>query len=323
MRAFRVVTTIFALVVLYLLLVLPGQVAEHIFISWIADGLREYTGLELPRLETILTYISFLMPLLAAGAAMYLYHKAYLPTVISRYQPVREGRRRVDWRSYFAALFLFALVAAVGYAGYIDQFRPAIPGATKYLELRHLPNPELRERAFAVAEKLRDLSKKYVARQSEINGQYKKDKEDFERQNAEYEKAKAEYDRAKLSCFGGFSITGTPPLISPSQSASPSSSSSPSVLPSITSLPSLTPCPASGPPSPPPRAPLYPVVSVDPAWAAEAEKVQQEAAAVWEEMHHRFGGYARFFDIPRNYNPENRDFSVSAKALEENANRLH
>jgi hypothetical protein len=66
------------------------------------------------------------------------------------------------------------------------------------------------------------------------------------------------------------------------------------------------------------------VVSVDPAWAAEAEKVQQEAAAVWEEMHHRFGGYARFFDIPRNYNnPENRDFSVSAKALEENANRLH
>jgi hypothetical protein len=159
MRAFRVVTTILALVVLYLLLVLPGQVAEHIFISWIADGLREYTGLELPRLETILTYISFLMPLLAAGAAMYLYHKAYLPTVISRYQPVREGRRRVDWRSYFAALFLFALVAAVGYAGYIDQFRPAIPGATKYLELRHLPNPELRERAFAVAEKLRDLSR--------------------------------------------------------------------------------------------------------------------------------------------------------------------
>jgi hypothetical protein len=57
MRApFKVVTTIVALVVLYFLLVLPGQVAEHIFIAWIADGIREYSGLELPRLETVLTY---------------------------------------------------------------------------------------------------------------------------------------------------------------------------------------------------------------------------------------------------------------------------
>jgi len=298
MLALRLLTVV-ALVVLSFLFSLPGAVAEHIFIAWIADGLREYTGLELPRLETVLTYVSFLMPLLAAGAALYLYHKAYLPTVIRRYQPVREGRRRVDWRSYFAALFLFAFVAVVGYAGYVDQFRPAIPGPSKYLELRHVANPELRERAFTVAGKLRDISKKYVARQTEINGQYKKDKDEFDRQNAEYEKAKAEYDRAKLSCFGGLSITGPSPLIPP------------------------TPCPASGPPSSPPKAPSYPVVSVDPAWATDAEKVQEESAAVWEEMHHRFGGYARFFDIPRNYNSENRDFSVPAKVLEENANRLH
>src|SRR5262245_45750118 len=101
MRAFRVLATIITLVVVYFLLVLPGQVAEHIFVGWIADGIRESTGLELPRLETVLTYISFLMPLFAAGAAMYLYHKAYLPTVISQHQPVREGGRQLDWRSYF------------------------------------------------------------------------------------------------------------------------------------------------------------------------------------------------------------------------------
>src|SRR6266403_4920044 len=136
MLALRLLTVV-ALVVLSFLFSLPGAVAEHIFIAWIADGLREYTGLELPRLETVLTYVSFLTPLLAAGAALYLYHKAYLPTVIRRYQPVREGRRRVDWRSYFAALFVFAFVAVVGYAGYVDQFRPAIPGPSKYLELRH------------------------------------------------------------------------------------------------------------------------------------------------------------------------------------------
>jgi hypothetical protein len=37
----------------------------------------------------------------------------------------------------------------------------------------------------------------------------------------------------------------------------------------------------------------------------------------------RFGGYARFFEILRTYNPGSRDVSESAKALEENANRLH
>jgi hypothetical protein len=79
MRIRQILSTIVALVFVYLLLVLTGRVAEHIFIGWIADGIREYTGLELPRLETALSYISFTMPLFAAGAAMYLYHKAYLP----------------------------------------------------------------------------------------------------------------------------------------------------------------------------------------------------------------------------------------------------
>jgi hypothetical protein len=305
MRAFQILSSIVTVAVLWFLLALPGQVAEHMFIGWIADGIREYTGWELPRLETVLTYISFLMPLLAAAAAMYLYHKAYLATVISRYQPVREGGRRVDLRSWLAGLFLAVFVIGVGYAGYVDQFRPAIPGPTKYLELRHLPNPELRERAFTVAGKLRDLSTKYAARQSEINGQYKKDKDEFDRQNAKYEEAKADYDHARTSCFSIGGLTGTPPLLVPNLYASPA-----------------TTCPTSGPPSPP-KAPSYPVVSVDPVWSAEAEKVQEEAAAVWEEIHHRFGGYSRFFDMPRNYNPGSRDLSESAKALEENANKLH
>jgi hypothetical protein len=209
-------------------------------------------------------------------------------------------------------------VLAVAYAGFVDQFRPAIPGPTKYVELRNLRNPELRERAFTVAGKLDDLSKKYVARQSEINGQYRKDKEEFDKKNDEYEKAKAEYDRAKASCFsiGGLSITSIPPIIAPSLSASPSLGQ----LPSISS--SSTTCPTTGP-QPPPRAPSPPVVSVEPGWAAEAETVQEEAAAVWQEVHHRFGTYARFFDIPRNYSPSNRDLSESAKLLKENANRLH
>src|SRR5262249_28007551 len=156
---------------------------------------------------------------------------------------------------------------------------------------------------------------------SEIMGQYKKDKDEFDRQSADYEKAKAEYDKQKMSCLGGLSITGTPPLIVPGQSSSASSPSSPLQFPVITSpssLPSLTPCPSSTVPSPPGRAPSYPVVSVDQVWAAEAEKVQEEAAAVWEELHYRFGGYARFFDVPRSYNPENRDLSVTAKTWEEN-----
>lgn len=298
MRAFRVLTTIILLAVLYLLLVLPGQVAEHMFVAWIADGIREYTGLELPRLETVLGYISFLMPLLAAGAAMYLYHKAYVPTVIRKYQPIREGTRRIEWRSYFAGLFLFSFVVGVAYAGYVDQFRPAIPGPTKYLELRHLPNAELRERAFAVAGKLHNLSKEYEARQSEINSQYEKEKAEFDKHTSDYEQAKEEYEKAKVACPGPSSSGGL-----------------------ILALPTCT--PPAGPPSPPGEAPSYPVVSVEPAWAAQAQKVEEEAGAVWEEMHHRFGGYVPIFDVPQNYNPGPNHLSEWASALEDNANQLH
>jgi hypothetical protein len=45
----------------------------------------------------------------------------------------------------------------------------------------------LRERAFSVAAKLRDLSKEYAARQAEINSQYEKEKADFDKRASDYE----------------------------------------------------------------------------------------------------------------------------------------
>jgi hypothetical protein len=264
MRLLKLLTTIIAVGVVYVLFVLPGQVAEHIFIGWIADGIRNATGWELPRLETALRYISFLVPLLAACAAMYLYHRVYLPTVIRQYQPVREGTQRVEWRSGFVGLCLAVFIGGVIYAGYVDQFRPVIPGPTKYLELRHLPNQELRERAFTVAQKLRELSKEYAARQSEINSQYTKEKDEFDKRMEQYKTANAEYEKNKASCTTfPFSIVS-------------GSSSSPSC---VTLIPPV-----------PPTEPSFPVVTVEPEWAANAEKVEEETAAVWEEIPHRFGG---------------------------------
>ena len=40
MRLIQLVTTIIAVAVVWLLFELPGQVAEHIFIGWVADGVR-------------------------------------------------------------------------------------------------------------------------------------------------------------------------------------------------------------------------------------------------------------------------------------------
>ena len=233
---------------------------------------------------------------------MYLYHRAYLPTIvrpiIRKYQPVREGEGEeapaLNWQGYFAILFLIIFVASVGAAGYIDKFRPAIPGPTRYLELRQLPNTTLRERAFAVAVKLRDLSKEYAARQVEINGQYLKDKTEYDKQIEAYKSAQLEYDKNKTSC-------ATYPY-----STTLGSLSSPSCI-TVTGV-SVT-------PPVPPTEPSFPVVTVEPEWAAKAEKVEEEAAAVYEEIFHRLGTYLTIFEVPQNYNPGTPPLSDWASTL--------
>ena len=73
----------------------------------------------------------------------------------------------------------------------------------------------------------------------------------------------------------------------------------------------------------PPQEPKFPEVTVDLTWQAEAEKAQEEAAAIWEELRHRAGGYTRFFDVPLNYNARNSHISDMATSLEKSANKLH
>jgi hypothetical protein len=93
-------------------------------------------------------------------------------------------------------------------------------------------------------------------------------------------------------------------------------------LPYTPSFGSLTPCSVPHPPTAP-YQPAYPVYGVVPQWEAEAESAQEEAAAVWEALHHRAGGYTQFFDVPKTYKPDGPHFADPAKQLEDMANKLH
>jgi hypothetical protein len=68
--------------VLYLLFGLPSDVAKDMYIHPIAEQVREWTGFEMPRLENIISYVSFMLPLLAAISTVYLYHQLYVKRLI-------------------------------------------------------------------------------------------------------------------------------------------------------------------------------------------------------------------------------------------------
>jgi hypothetical protein len=319
MSLFRRFIGLFVAAILALLFALPLDVFKDLYVGPIADEARHVTGLSMPKLETILSYASFSLPLLAAISTLYLYHIFYVNPLLRKikaeYQPIRESEQRnpIDLKAIAAVLFLVCFVPAVLYAGYVDRFRAPILSPAKYTEFHHLPNLELRERALNISNKLNELDRKYLSRQGELKNQYDKDSAEFSRATIEFDKKKEEYDRAVQACpLGGI------PFHFPSSSITPGSSSITAGSTAVVPLPCTPPAMPS-----PPSAPKFPVVSVDAQWKVEIDKVQEEAAAIWEELRHREGGYTLFFTVPSNYNLGTSRISVASKSLEDAANRLH
>jgi hypothetical protein len=277
----------------------------------VAEWIKEKTGLSIPDAEFIMSYISFILPLLAAVATLYLYHRVYLSSLINaqrkKYELIRaaeEERIPIDWKGYVAIAFLLFFIPAVLYAGYISRFADNIPAPIRYREIAHLSNLDLRNRAFSVSQKIRDLFERYDTRRHEVNVQYDKAMAKFTDENSRYEKAKAEYNAA---CPSGQFTLSTRPLIL----GTPADS-----------WPNTLDCMAKAVPQPPPK-PSYPEVSVDQEWSRRAKEVQEEAAAVWGELYHRLGTYPKFFDLPTNYNPDATDIRPYGNKLENIANQLH
>jgi len=259
------------------------------------------------------------LPLLAAVSALYLYHRLYLAIITreitAKYQLIRvqEEHNHINLRTIVALFFLILFIPSVLYIDYKDKFAAKIPAPVHYLDIHRLLNLNLRERAFVVARKLDALESQYAAKRNILQKQFDRDKADFDRANTAFNDEKAKYEEAVRTCS---SQVWHPIITLPLDSNQPLSATNP------LGVTTAEPCQIPTLPNPPPE-PKFPMVVVDSQWKMDADETQEEAAAIWEEMHHRAGGYTRFFYIPPDYNKESAGISEIAGSLENEANKLH
>jgi hypothetical protein len=209
MRLIQNIAAVVAAVVLYILFVLPVEVAKDLYIHPIAEEVREYTGFKMPSLEVMISSIFYSLPLFAAVSTLYMYHKFYVSKVIReikiQHQPIREqnGAFHFGWKALMSMCFLVLFIPSVIFVGYKDKFKREIPGPIKYTDLHRLPALDLRERALNVSAKLNILDQQYISKLNELKKQYDKDLADFDRATKEFQTKKSEYDIAIQNCRPG------------------------------------------------------------------------------------------------------------------------
>ena len=291
---------------LYLLLwEMPLDLAKDIFLHPIAEDLSQRWGLRMPTVETIISSASIAVPFLAAIRTLYLYRAMYLATDNRQNLAlIREHRDDTTFEKILQAtktivslLVVGGFVIAVLVAGYKEKFGPKIPSPSEYAELHRLPPLELRDRAFAVADKLNRLDRQYDAERGKLQKQYDAAKEKYDHDKADFEQKQSAYETAVRSCpvLNGFgALSGN--LGQPSCTVPP--------------IPDR------------PQEPQFPVVAVDMEWMNSSGSAEVEAAAIWEELLHRQGKYTRFFLIPKNYNNQDSHIAYYAKQLTDEANKL-
>lgn len=320
MRLIRILVAALIGVVLtllgFLLFQFPLEIAKDIIIHPIAEEISAAIGLKVPTIETIISSVSIVVPFLAAICTMYLYHLIYDATQSRRFALIREsapttlGTKIKTWVSVF---FLAAFVVAVLVGGYRARREVALP--LKYVELRKLPNLELRERALAIGNRLNELSDQYGARQDELENEYRKAMNKYSEDHAEFERKKTDYENAARTCQ---------PYSSGIQMPSSTLSLGSSGLVGIPNSNLLGQPTCTIPPVPtPPARPEFPAVKVDAQWQAQMQSVQEEAAAIWEELRHRAGGYTQFLTVPSTYSERRSTMSGPARLLMDTANKLH
>jgi hypothetical protein len=302
MRRGRLVLNVAILLLMTALLSLPGEMAKEFAVSRLTDAAAEYLGMSTLSAASMAGVLWTLLPFLAAMALLTLYHSLNRLAFPPPQAPVMESPSNRSIlgrvRDGVSLIFLVAFVGAVLFAGYHVQ--PPSADKLPYRQLTQLNNSELRERAFLVAAKIEIIEVEYVTRQDEIHASFSKALEGWNKESTEYEKRLAEYNAwQQAHPFGG--------------------------LPSLSLLGQSPPPQTTQPPypgSPPGPKPEPPVVTVDGEWLRKAAKVQEEAAAVWEEISHRLGHYPMLYQIPTTYMPE-ENLGKTEGRLRELANSLH
>ena len=306
MQLGRLVLYVLVLVPMTALLSLPGEMAKEFVVSKLTDAAADYLGMSTLSAASMVSALWTLLPFLAAIALLSLYHSLNRLVFPPPQAPVVESPSNRSilrrFREAVLLIILAAFVAAVLVAGYHAHSTSA--DKLSYHLLTQLNNYELRERAFQVAAKIDEIRVEYVTRQEEVYASFNKALEGWTKDSAEYDKRLAEYNTWLQSHpFGGMSSLSLMGQSPPPQTTQPP--------------------PPGSPPGPRPEPP---VITVDREWQRQAEEVQEEAAAVWEEIAHRLGHYPALFQIPTTYMPEEklgrtRDASENSRIVCTNSRR--
>lgn len=321
------------------LLSLPAKMAEDMVVSSVTEYATRSLGVRVPVMETIISSMWLAMPWLAVGAMLYLYHFFYSRTSKSatagpvwESAPVKRPSIGEVLATILSIFCLVSFVVAVGVAEWRN--RPLTSLSLRYSYLGNLSNSELRDRAFAVTKKITILSGQYKVRQAEINNQFdkianvwKKQSSDYEVKLSEYNAAFEAYDKYQTSHFEPHIYSTYSFGISPFGNASAPCLSLEGCTTTAQPIqaPEVAPTRPT-PPTPPSPQPVRPVIHVENSWATSLVEVQEEAAAVWEEICHRQNMYPTLFQIPPTYNydgPKYQDLDEVATQIESLANSLH
>jgi hypothetical protein len=308
MRILRLLLFVGFVVPMAALFRVPGEMAQEFVLGRLTDWVAERLGMNTATVDSALRIIVPILPFVAALALLMLYHSVGEFLLPPKQTMVREARTPYSiLRAAKDALGLACLAVFVVWVLYAEYsyVRPA-GDRLRFHDIAQLSSYDLRERAFHVAAEMETLQAQYTARRDEIFAPYNKQHDQWTRDSQAYDKAKSDYDTWHAA--NRFNSLIYSPSLGQSSLFGQTSSTAPNPEP---------PVPIS--PGPEPQSPL---VTVDRDWQQKAEAVQEEAAAVWEEISHRLGFYPRLFQVPSTYRPDN-ELGRQVTRLRDMANSLH
>lgn len=184
MRLLGMLLSSIVAVVLGYLFRLPWKMADDAIVTKLTEFVSERFGITMPVTESFVRVLTFLVPFAAAAATIHLYHRAVIFSGALAPKLITEQQRTISrlYKGLAAVISFVILISFVGYTlyiGYTDH--PVAAESLRFRGFAHISNYQLRERAFAVSGKIKRLWEEYESRQHEINAQYAKELDKWEK----------------------------------------------------------------------------------------------------------------------------------------------
>lgn len=309
------------------LVLLPETLVREFIVGRMADRMAEALGMNTLATEDVLRWLVPLIPFLAALALLQVYVSLYEFISPPRQDFIKEApsitsRLKVA-RNIGYGVFAVGVVAVFIWAQY--SYREPASEKLRFFRFTQMSNPELRNEAFMVADTLDNINRAYLEKVRILQEDYRRKLDKWYVTNNEYESAKAADDAWNSNYEYSYAFVGSTriPVRRNTFPYNNYSFSGNSLLgvPQTTTAPEPIPPEPKVPASPGPK-PTFQPSDTDQEWRRQLTEAEEEAAAVWQEINNRHGGYPAMFDIPLIYAPGD-GLAPQSSRLRNLGNSLH